>query len=118
MLQIQCIFKKHFHSYQTIMSIYIYHISILNIYSKFSPLNARLIHNYIRWRFIRTYIEDLSYNYVRAHRLYLANYYNNALHSSNEAYCTREVIRRFPLAIQRLYTMNLTIHSETIQTVE
>ena len=72
----------------------------------------------MRWRLIRTYIEDLSYNYIHAHRIFLDNYYNDALHSSNEAYCTQEVVRRFPLAIQRLYTMNSTTHSDTIQTVE
>lgn len=71
----------------------------------------------MRWRLVRTYIEDLSYNYIHVHRLFLANYYENALHLTNEEYCTREVIRRFPLAIQRLYTMNLTVHSDTIQSI-
>lgn len=67
-----------------------------------------MVHNYLRWRLVSTYINDLSYDYVHANRLYLAAYYGYALHSSNEAYCTRELIRRFPLAIQRLYTMNST----------
>jgi hypothetical protein len=71
----------------------------------------------MRWRLVHTYIEDLSYNYIHTHRLFVDNYYSNALHLSNEDYCTREVIRRFPLAIQRLYTMNSTRHSDTIQTV-
>jgi hypothetical protein len=71
----------------------------------------------MRWHLVRTYIEDLSYNYVHTYRIFLDNYYDYALHSTNEAYCTREVIRRFPLAIQRLYTMNSTTNADTIQTV-
>jgi hypothetical protein len=71
-----------------------------------SPLFARMIHNYFRWRLILTYIEDLSYAYVHVYRVFLDAYYGYALHTSNDAYCTGEVIRRFPLAIQRLYTMN------------
>ncbi len=71
----------------------------------------------MRWRLVHTYIQDLSYNYIHAHRLFVDNYYSNALHLSNEDYCTREVIRRFSLAIQRLYIMNSTRHSDTIQTV-
>jgi hypothetical protein len=71
----------------------------------------------MRWHLVRTYIEDLSYNYVHAHRIFLDKYYGYALHSTNEAYCTREVIRRFPLAIQRLYTMNSITHSDANKTV-
>ncbi|CAF3418992.1 unnamed protein product [Rotaria sp. Silwood1] len=82
------------------------------------PTVARRIHNYMRWRIIQTYIEDLSYNYVHAYRIFLNNYYTYTLHSTNEAYCTREVIRRFPLAIHRLYTMNSTKNSNTIETVQ
>ena len=67
-----------------------------------------MIHNYLRWRLIWTYIDDLSYDYIHAHRTYIDAYYGYALHTTNEAYCTREVIRRFPLAIQRLYIMNST----------
>ncbi|CAF1521815.1 unnamed protein product [Adineta ricciae] len=78
---------------------------------------ARRIHNYMRWRLVRTYIEDLSYNYLHAHRIFLDSYFGAKLHSTNEAYCTREVIRRFPLAIQRLYTMNSTTHSGAVATV-
>ncbi|CAF1584199.1 unnamed protein product, partial [Rotaria sordida] len=51
-----------------------------------------MIHNYLRWRLISTYIDDLSYEYVHAHRLYLNAYYGHALHTSNDVYCTREVI--------------------------
>ncbi|CAF3984585.1 unnamed protein product, partial [Rotaria sordida] len=82
------------------------------------PLFARMIHNYLRWRLISTYIDDLSYEYVHAHRLYLNAYYGHALHTSNDVYCTREVIRRFPLAIQHLYTMNVTRYSNAITTVQ
>ncbi|UJR37211.1 hypothetical protein I4U23_029920 [Adineta vaga] len=81
------------------------------------PTFARRFHNYMRWKLVQTYIEDLSYNYVHAHRIFLNNYYGATLHSSNEAYCTREVIRRFPLAIQRLYTMNSTTHSDAVTAV-
>ena len=76
-----------------------------------------MIHNYMRWRLVRTYIEDLSYNYIHAHRTFLQNYFGYVLHSSNEAYCTREVIRRFPLAVQRLYTRNSTIYPDASLTV-
>ncbi|CAF4438462.1 unnamed protein product [Rotaria sp. Silwood2] len=82
------------------------------------PVFARKIHNYLRWRLVSTYIEDLSYNYVHAHRLYLNAYYGYALHTTNEAYCTREVVRRFPLAIQRLYIMNSTRYSNTATTIQ
>ncbi|CAF3666159.1 unnamed protein product [Rotaria sp. Silwood1] len=82
------------------------------------PIFARKIHNYLRWRLVSTYIEDLSYNYVHAHRFYLNAYYGYTLHTSNEIYCIREVIRRFPLAIQRLYTMNSTKYTNAITTVQ
>lgn len=78
-----------------------------------------MFHNYFRWRLIWTYIDDLSYNYIHLHREYLNEYYNEKLHITNEEYCTREIIRKFPLAIQRLYTMNSTSYSnsETIQMI-
>ncbi|CAF3796327.1 unnamed protein product [Rotaria sordida] len=82
------------------------------------PIYARCIHNYMRWRLVHTYIEDLAYNYVHAYRVFLNKYYIHTLHSTNEAYCTREVIRRFPLAIHRLYTMNSTKDSNTMETVQ
>jgi hypothetical protein len=90
---------------------------LLLIYFKFSLEFDRRIHNYMRWRLVRTYIEDLSYSYNHAHRIFLDKYYGSTLHSTIEAYCTREVIRRFPLAIQRLYTMNSTTHTDAVQTV-
>ena len=71
----------------------------------------------MRWRLVRTYIEDLSYNYVHEHRVLLEKYVGHALHSSNDEYCTREVIRRFPLAIHRLYAQNLAGFLDTTQTV-
>ena len=71
----------------------------------------------MRWRLVQTYIDDLSYKYVHVRRIFLDKYYGYALHSTNEAYCTREVVRKFPLAIQRLYTMNSTTHSDTIEIV-
>ncbi|CAF0773808.1 unnamed protein product [Adineta steineri] len=80
------------------------------------PIYLRMVHNYLRWRLLSTYIEDLSYNYVHAHRIFLSAYYGYSLHTTNEAFCAREVIRRFPLAIQRLYTMNSVGHS-TLTTV-
>ena len=83
----------------------------------FSPLHARMIHNYLRWRLLSTYINDLSYNYIHAYRVFLDDYYGYALHTTNEAYCTREVIHRFPLAIQRLHTMNSTRYSDATATV-
>jgi hypothetical protein len=73
-----------------------------------------MIHNYFRWRLVRTYIDDLSYNYIHTHREYLEQYYGEQLHLTNEEYCSKEIIRKFPLAIQRLYTMNST---DTITTV-
>ncbi|CAF3024909.1 unnamed protein product [Rotaria sp. Silwood2] len=82
------------------------------------PRFARAIHNYMRWRLVQTYINDLSYDYMHAYRVFLNEYYTHVLHSTNEAYCTREVIRRFPLAIQRLYTMNTIKNSNTIETVQ
>ncbi|CAM4804314.1 unnamed protein product [Rotaria magnacalcarata] len=83
-----------------------------------NPLFARMVHNYLRWRLVATYINDLPYNYVHKHREYLSAYYGYTLHSTNEDYCTREVIRRFPFAIQRLYTMNSAIYSNATTTVE
>jgi hypothetical protein len=77
-----------------------------------------MIHNYLRWRLLWTYIDDLSYKYIHAHRLFLDSYYSYTLHTSNEDYCTREVVRRFPLAIQRLYTMNSTRYSQSTATVK
>ncbi|CAF1244484.1 unnamed protein product [Adineta ricciae] len=82
------------------------------------PLFARMIHNYLRWRLIWTYIDDLSYDYIHAHRVYIDAYYGYALHTTNEAYCSREVIRRFPLAIQRLYLMNSTQAAGATTTAE
>ena len=82
-----------------------------------SPLFARIIHNYFRWRLVWTYLTDLSFNYVHSHRVFFDAYYGYPLHSTNEAYCTREIIRRFPLAIQRLYTINSITQSSAIQTV-
>ncbi|CAM4941895.1 unnamed protein product [Rotaria socialis] len=83
-----------------------------------NPLFARMVHNYLRWRLVATYINDLPYSYVHKHREYLSAYYGYTLHSTNEDYCTREVIRRFPFAIQRLYTMNSTKYSNAVTTVE
>ncbi|UJR08999.1 hypothetical protein I4U23_013249 [Adineta vaga] len=82
------------------------------------PLVSRMIHNYLRWRLLWTYIDDLAYDYIHAHRTYLAAYFGYTLHTTNEAYCTREIIRRFPLAIQRLYTMNSTRSGSAVATVE
>lgn len=62
-------------------------------------------------------MDDLSYDYVHAHRVYMDSYYGVSLHSSNEDYCTREVVRRFPLAIQRLYTMNITFDQSSVGAV-
>jgi predicted metalloendopeptidase len=78
---------------------------------------ARSLHNYLRWRLVQTYIDDLSYVYVHAHRIFQDNYFGYALHSSNDAYCTREIMRRFPLAMQRLYTRNFTMYPDASQTV-
>lgn len=78
---------------------------------------ARLIHNYLRWRLVATYIDDLSYDYVHARRRFLDAYYGYAIHGSNEMYCTREVIRRFPLAIQRLLTVTSIQSANTTDTV-
>ena len=72
----------------------------------------------MRWGLVRTYIEDLSYNYIHARRTFLDNYLGYPIHSSNEAYCTREVIRRFPLAVQRLYTRSSATYSDASQTVD
>lgn len=72
----------------------------------------------MRWRLVRTYIEDLSYNYLHAHREFLNKYYTHTLHTTYEAYCTREVVRRFPLAIQRLYIRDSPTHSAAIITVK
>jgi len=78
-----------------------------------------MIHNYFRWRLISTYIDDLSYNYIHVQREFLNKYYNQKLHLTNEEYCTREVIQKFPIAIQRLYIMNSIGYSNTltIQTI-
>lgn len=76
-----------------------------------------MIHNYLRWRLVLTYIDDLSFDYVHTYRTFLSAYYGQALHATNEVYCTREVIRRFPLAIHRLQTMNSTTQPEAIRTV-
>ena len=43
-----------------------------------------MIHNYLRWRLIWTYINDLSYDYVHAHRLFLEGYYGYPLHITKE----------------------------------
>ena len=83
----------------------------------FSPLFARMIHNYLRWRLVLTYIDDLSLDYVHTYRTFLSAYYGYFLHATNEVYCSREIIRRFPLAIHRLHTMNSTTQPEAIQTV-
>ncbi len=77
-----------------------------------------MIHNYLRWRLLWTYVDDLSYDYVHAYRVFRDAYYGYALHSTMEAYCTREVIRKFPLAIQRLYTINSTRYSSASKTVK
>ncbi|CAF3289761.1 unnamed protein product [Rotaria socialis] len=82
------------------------------------PEYARRIHNYMRWRLVQSYIEDLSYSYIHAYRVFRDKYYNYAIHATNEAYCTREVERRFPLAIQRLYTMDSPARMDTIETVQ
>jgi hypothetical protein len=76
-----------------------------------------MLHNYFRWHLVTTYIDDLSYNYIHAHREFLDNYNEEKLHLTNEEYCTREIIRKFPLAMQRLYTMNSTRYSDTTLTV-
>jgi len=76
-----------------------------------------LIHNYLRWRLVQTYVNDLSYSYIHKHRIFLDNYHNQSIHTSNDVYCLNEVIRRFPLAVQRLYTMDSTDNSETIDLV-
>lgn len=77
-----------------------------------------MIHNYLRFHLVQTYINDLPYDYVHKYRQYLEAYYGYALHSSNDAYCTREVIRRFPLAIQRLYMTNSTRYTNAMKTVK
>lgn len=89
-----------------------------NLFTFVRPEFARVIHNYMRWRLVRTYIEDLSYNYVHEHRVFLEKYVGYVLHSSNDDYCTREVIRRFPLAIHRLSTRDSTSFVDTTQTVK
>ena len=71
----------------------------------------------MRWRLVQTYIEDLSYIYVHEYRVFMEKYYGYTLHEGNDEYCTREVIRRFPLAIQRLYTRNSTSYPDAAQTV-
>ena len=116
MLSIQNILKKHLNTLVKMMSrslIQSFYVS-LNI---FSPIFARVIHNYMRWRLVQTFIEDLSYKYVHEHRIFLEKYVGYAIHTSNEDYCTREVIRKFPLAIHRLYTRNVTSYSDATQTV-
>lgn len=79
-----------------------------------SPIFARMIHNYFRWRLMWTYMDDLPYEYVHAHRVFLDAYYGYPLHSTNEEYCTREVIRRFPLAVQRLYTRDMNTDPKNV----
>jgi hypothetical protein len=54
---------------------------------------------------------------MHSHRIFRDAYFSSTLHSSNEHYCLREVVRRFPLAIQRLYTMNSTRYSSSTTTV-
>ena len=76
-----------------------------------------MIHNYMRWRLVHTYIEDLSYPYVTSHRRFIDKYVGYPLHSTNEQFCTREVLQRFPLAIFRLYTRDSTIFPNATQTV-
>lgn len=76
-----------------------------------------MIHNYFRWHLVETYIDDLSYNYIHAHREYFEQYYGEKLHLTNEEYCSKEIIRKFPLAIQRLYTINSMKTVDTIITV-
>lgn len=71
----------------------------------------------MRWKLVHTYINDLSYNYIHSYRMFLNTYYNSISHSTNDQYCTREVLRRFPLAIYRLYTMNLPTNANGIQIV-
>jgi hypothetical protein len=82
-----------------------------------SPDIARMLHNYMRWGLVRTYIEDLSYNYIHTLRAFMDDYLGYPIHTSNDVYCTREAIRRFPLAIQRLYSRNSTTYSDATQTV-
>ncbi len=76
-----------------------------------------MIHNYLRWHLVATYIDDLSYDYIHAHRVFIDAYYGFQLHTSNEVYCTHEVVRRFPLAMQRLYITNSPSHTDDMNTV-
>lgn len=76
-----------------------------------------MLHNYMRWGLVRTYIEDLSYNYIHAHRTFMDDYLGYPIHTSNDVYCTKEVMRRFPLAIQRLYSRSSSTYSDASQTV-
>lgn len=89
----------------------------VDLFSLSSLTLDRMIHNYMRWRLVQKYVEDLSYNYVDNYRRYLNEYYGYALHSSNEEYCEREVLKKFPLAIYRLYTRDSNILPSTIQAV-
>ncbi|CAF0937244.1 unnamed protein product [Didymodactylos carnosus] len=78
-----------------------------------STLGRREIHNYMRWRLVQAYINDLSYHYVHANRIFTEKYYGHPLHMTNDAYCARETIQKFPLAMIRLYTRFNFHHDNT-----
>ena len=76
-----------------------------------------MLHNFMRWGLVRTYIEDLSYNYIHARRTFIDDYLGYPIHTTNDVYCTNEVMRRFPWAIQRLYSRGSSTYSDASQTV-
>ncbi|CAF1389269.1 unnamed protein product, partial [Didymodactylos carnosus] len=76
----------------------------------------RKIHNYMRWRLVQKYIDDLGYQYIHANRVFIEKFYGYPLHMTNEDYCTRETIEKFPLAVIRLYS-NFSFHSDNTEIV-
>ncbi|KAK7490082.1 hypothetical protein BaRGS_00018604 [Batillaria attramentaria] len=69
------------------------------------PCNSvhRMLHNYLTWRVLETYVQDLSWEYVHANRQMYVDLYGRVEFLGTQRYCFMLAKRYFDVALGALY---------------
>ncbi|XP_041365958.1 endothelin-converting enzyme 1-like isoform X2 [Gigantopelta aegis] len=68
--------------------------------------NHRVLHNYLLWRAMETYVQDLSWEYVHANREIYVDIHGQPNFLGKKLYCYVRIITQMPDAIGALFVAN------------
>ena len=101
------VYSRMFHSYLTFSSsmtltygLFVYS-RMLYKYDLF--VSCRMLHNYLTWRVLEQYVQDLSWEYVHANRQLSVDKYGYQNFLGTKKYCFLQAQRYFDIALGVLY---------------